>query len=229
MHSHQLSDHQSAATRDAFAPSFMSKVLTCFGLAVAVSALGAYLGLNYLASYFALSPVFTYGLIIVELILILTSSLWSKKEPVNYILFAAFAFITGLTLVPILAYLTLSAGGVDLLIKALTATALMFGACAIFGATTHYNLQGLRGFLIMSLLGMIVVSLIGLFLPWGNTFEMIFSGFGVVVFSGFVMYDMQKLKHYPEDMYIHAAMQLYLDIFNLFLYILRLITAFSRN
>jgi FtsH-binding integral membrane protein len=229
MHGHQLSEHHTSAVRSSFAPSFMSKVLTCFGLAVAVSALGAYLGLNYFASYFALSPVLTYGLIIVELILILTSGLWSKKEPINYVLFAAFAFITGLTLVPILAYLTLSAGGVDLLIKALTATALMFGACAIFGATTHYNLQGLRGFLVMSLLGMIIVSLVGLFLPWGNTFEMIFAGFGVVVFSGFVMYDMQNIKHYPEDMYIQAAMQLYLDIFNLFLYILRLISAFSRN
>lgn len=229
MHGHQLSEHHTSAVRSSFAPSFMSKVLTCFGLAVAVSVLGAYLGLNYFASYFALSPVLTYGLIIVELILILTSGLWSKKEPINYVLFAAFAFITGLTLVPILAYLTLSAGGVDLLIKALTATALMFGACAIFGATTHYNLQGLRGFLVMSLLGMIIISLVGLFLPWGNTFEMIFAGFGVVVFSGFVMYDMQNIKHYPEDMYIQAAMQLYLDIFNLFLYILRLISAFSRN
>lgn len=224
-----LLNHHSAAVKTSFAPSFMSKVLTCFGLAVAVSAFGAFIGLNYFAGYFATSPALTYGLIIVELILVLTSGLWSKKEPLNFVLFGLFAFVTGLTLVPILGYLTLSAGGVDLLIKSLTATALMFGACAVFGATTHYNLQGLRGFLVMSLLGMIVVSLVGIFLPWGNSFEMIFAGFGVMIFSGFVMYDIQNLRNYPEDMYIQAAMQLYLDIFNLFLYILRLLTAFSRD
>lgn len=220
---------QSVPLRAAFAPSFMSKVLTCFGVAVAVSALGAYVGLNYFADYILSSPILTYGLFIIELALILTSGLWSKKEPINLILFALFALVTGLTLVPILAYLTMSASGVALLIKALAATALMFGASAVFGLTTHFNLSGIRGFLIMSLLGMIVVSIIGIFLPWNNTFEMIFSGIGVVIFSAFVMYDMQKLKSYPEDMYINAAMQLYLDIFNLFLYILRLLSALNRR
>jgi len=50
-----------------------------------------------------------------------------------------------------------------------------------------------------------------------------------VLFSAFTMYDFQKLKHYPEDRYIEAALNLYLDIFNLFLYILRLIMALNRR
>ena len=220
---------QPAAARISYGSSFMSKVLTCFGLAVGVSALGAYIGLNYFAQYFVSSPALTYGLIILELALVLTSGLWSKKEPINVILFGLFALVTGLTLVPIIAYLTLSAGGVSLLIKALAATALMFGGCAIFGATTHRNLQGLGGFLIMALIGMIIVSIIGIFIPWSNTFEMIFAGIGVIIFSAYTMYDIQRLRSYPDDMYIMAAMQLYLDIFNLFLYILRLPSAMNRR
>lgn len=216
-------------TRPVFKTSFYSKVFLCFGMAVAVSALGTYLGMTYLAKYFLSYPATSYILFAIELVLILTSRKWSQRQPLNYFLFAAFAFITGLTLVPIIAYLTVSAGGIALLVKALTATALMFGATAIFGATTHYNLQGLRGFLVMSLIGMIVVSIVGIFLPWGNTFEMIFSGFGVIIFSGFIMYDIQRLKNYPENMYIDAALQLYLDLFNLFIYILRLMTSFNRS
>lgn len=220
---------QSASMGATFAPSFMSKVFTCFGLAVGVSALGAYLGLNYFVEYFISYPYLTYGLFILEIGLILTSGFWSKKEPINIVLFALFALITGLTIVPILAYLTLSASGAGILIKALAATGLMFGGSAIFGLTTHRNLSGLGGFLIMALIGMIVVSIIGIFLPWNNSFEMIFSGIGVIIFSAFVMYDVQRLKSYPEDMYINAAMQLYLDIFNLFLYILRLLMALNRR
>jgi FtsH-binding integral membrane protein len=222
-------EEQATQIRSSYGISFMSKVFFFFGLAVAVSGLGAWLGLNYLTAYFVTSPGLTYGLIIAELALIITSFWWSKARPLNYLLFSLFALVTGLTLVPILAYLTLSAGGIGILMKTLLATALMFGACAVFGQTTRYNLQGLRGFLIMSLIGMIIVSLIGLFIPWGNTFEMIFSGFGVVVFSGYIMYDVQRLRSYPEDRYIDAALQLYLDIFNLFIYILRLLSALNRR
>lgn len=222
-------NQETVQDRPAFQTSFHSKVFLCFGFAVAMSALGTYLGMTYLAKYFFVNPATSYILFGLELILVLTSKLWSQRQPLNYLLFAAFALITGLTLVPIIAYLTLSAGGLTLLVKALSATALMFGATAIFGYTTNYNLQGLRGFLLMSLIGMIVVSIVGIFLPWGNSFEMIFSGFGVILFSGYIMYDMQNLKNYPENMYIEAALQLYLDIFNLFIYILRLMSSFGRR
>ncbi len=212
-----------------FAMSFLSKVYFAFGLAIFLSATGAYVGLNYLASYLLASPFVIYGLFFVELIFIISSRAWSQKAPINYVLFGIFAFITGLTIVPLLAYVMTVAGGVDLVIKALAATALMFGACAIFGATTSFNLQGLRGFLMMGLIGMIVVSIIGIFIPWGNAFEMIFAGIGVLLFSGYTMYDVQRLKSYGENQYIDAALQLYLDIFNLFIFILRLILALNRN
>lgn len=216
---------QENTIQTSFGATFMSKVFFFFGLAIAASAAGAYVGLNYLAPTLLANPALIYGLMIVELLLILTSGLWSRKAPLSYILFSLFAVITGLTLVPILAYLTASAAGTSILIKAFTATALMFGGCAIFGHTTHSNLQGLRGFLFMALLGLIIVGVIGIFLPWSNTFEMIYAGIGVIIFSGYTMYDVQRLKHYPQDAYIHAAIQLYLDIFNLFLFILRLLSS----
>ena len=105
----------------------------------------------------------------------------------------------------------------------------MFTAAAVFGYTTHVNLQGLRGFLFLSLLGMIIVGVVGIFIPWSNSFEMIYSGIGVVIFSAYTMYDLQRLKTFPEHMYIEAAIELYLDIFNLFLYILRLLSALNRR
>lgn len=218
-----------AAAKPAFASTFYSKVFFCFGLAVAMSALGAYIGLNYLVSYFLAMPWLMYVLFALELGLVFTSRLWSEKRPLNYILFATFAAITGLTLVPILAFLLTSAGGVNILIKAFSATALTFTAAALFGHTTHFNLQGIRGFLMIGLIGMIVTGIIGIFVPWSNGFEMVYSGIGVILFTGYVMYDIQNLKHYPENMYIDAALELYLDIFNLFLYILRLIMAFNRD
>lgn len=216
-------------TKAVFQTSFYSKVFFFFGLAILTTAVGSYVGLNYLASYFIANPSIMWGLFILELILIFSAKLWQTRKPLNYLLFLAFAFISGLTLVPILMLATLSTGSMDLIIKAFGATTLVFAAAALFGHTTNLNLQGLRGFLIFSVLGMIIVSVIGIFVPWNNTFEMVFAGIGVMIFSAYTMYDIQKLKNYPENQYIDAALQLYLDIFNLFVFILRLIMAFNSR
>ncbi|MFA5947766.1 MAG: Bax inhibitor-1/YccA family protein [Candidatus Gracilibacteria bacterium] len=210
-------------------PTFFGKVMSFFGLAVLSSAAGVYITTHYFIQYFAQTPALMYVFFAVELILIFTSRIWSLSSPLNRILFVLFTFITGVTIAPLIAILAQSAEGAAMLSKALIATACMFGATALFGYTTSYNLSGLRGFLLMSLIGMIIVGIIGIFIPWGNGMEMVYSGFGVIIFSGFTMYDFQKLKNYPQDRYIEAALSLYLDIFNLFLYILRLIMSFNRR
>ena len=66
--------------------------------------------------------------------------------------------------------------------------------------------------------------------------DLIISVIGIVLFMGFTMYDTKKIKEYyraagndpqaQKKSSIIAALQLYLDFINLFLYILRL---FARN
>lgn len=218
-----------AATKTGIQPTFFGKVMTFFALAVLMSAAGTYITMTYWIEYFVKAPALIFVVFIVELAIVLTSRLWSARAPWNRILFALFAFITGMTLAPIIAILLTSPAGAAILYKALGATALMFTATAIFGWTTRMDLSGLRGFLFMALIGMIIVGIIGIFIPWGNGFEMIYAGIGVILFSGYTMYDFQKIKQFPEDRYIDAALRLYLDIFNLFLYILRLIMALNRR
>lgn len=209
--------------------SFISKVLFFFGLAVLVSAAGTFTGFQFLGPLFIENPYLMWVFFALELILVFTSRWWSASRPINYVLFAAFSFITGVTIVPLLASIILEFGGPDIIIKAFLATTLTFTAAAIVGAVSQRSFTGLGGFLMIGLIGMIVVSLIGIFVPWSNTFEMIFSGIGVLLFTGYTLYDIQRLKTFPQDRYIDAALQLYLDIFNLFLYILRLIAGLSRN
>ena len=218
-----------ASVQTASDSGFYSKVFFFFGLAVLSSAAGCYIGLNYLAEFFLANPATMYIMFALELVLVFTARMWSTKAPLSYLLFFAFAAITGVTLVPLIASILASTGSLNLVIKAFLATSLMFAGAAVFGATTKINLQGLSGFLITALIGMIVISVIGIFIPWGSTFEMIFSGFGVLLFSGYTMYDIQKLKYYHPGQYIDAALQLYLDIFNLFLFVLRLMLSISRD
>ncbi|MBP9770985.1 Bax inhibitor-1/YccA family protein [Candidatus Gracilibacteria bacterium] len=210
-------------------PTFFGKVMTFFALAILSSAAGMYITTTYWMDYFYQQPALIYVVMIVELAIVLTARMWSTKIPLNRFLFVFFTFITGVTAAPLIGVLANTPEGVGILTKALLATGIMFTATAAFGWTTKIDLSGMRGFLMIGLIGMIVVGLVGIFIPWSNTTEMIYSGIGVLLFTGFISYDFQKIKQYPEDRYIDAALVLYLDIFNLFMYILRLILSMNRR
>ncbi len=106
----------------------------------------------------------------------------------------------------------------------------MFGAMALYGMMTKSDLSGLGTFLIMGLVGLIIAGLINMFLRSAQ-FDFITSIFGVIIFTLFVAYDVQRIKQAGMHMLgegddmakvsIISALSLYLDFINLFLYLLR--------
>ena len=72
-------------------------------------------------------------------------------------------------------------------------TAAAFGALSLFGYTTKKNLTGLGSFLIMGVIGLIIASIVNMFLGSG-TLMLIISALGVLIFSGLIAYDTQRLK-----------------------------------
>lgn len=218
-----------ASIATGLAPTFMGKVMSLFALSILISAGGVFVGMEYLMSYLSQNPYLMFGLFIVELGLIFTSSIWSRTQGLNYLLFIAFTFISGLTVAPLIGIVASSPEGVAILAKALLVTGCTFTAMALVGWTTRVNLTSLGGFLMIALIGMIIIGIIGFFIPWGNTGEIVYSALGILLFSGFTAYQFQMLKHYPEDRYIEAAIALYLDIFNLFISVLRLLSALSNR
>lgn len=62
------------------------------------------------------------------------------------------------------------------------------------------------------------------FFDFGLGGRMVFSLVGALIFVGYILYDTSLIIHHfgPDD-YIIAAVTLYLDIINLFLYLLELL------
>ncbi|MBU0981141.1 Bax inhibitor-1/YccA family protein [Patescibacteria group bacterium] len=209
--------------------TFYSKVISLFGLSILSTGLGVYLGFHFLLVAFIQNPILMYAIFGAELILIFTSGKWSKTVPLNYGLFVLFTMLSGITIVPLIASFAAEFGGYAIIYRALFSTTVVFAGMGILGWTTRKSLIGLSGFLMAGLLTLLVVGILGIFIPWGNQMEIIYSGAGVLVFALFAMVDMNRLKYYHEDQYIMAAIQLYLDIFNLFVFILRLTGALGRD
>ena len=137
------------------------------------------------------------------------------------ICFLLYSFVTGLTF----SYLFL-AYELYSLIYVFGITSLLFGTFALIGYFTKIDLSKFSTFLFMGLFAIIICSLINIFI--GNeTFDLILTIIGIVIFLGYTAYDIQKVKYnletFPEDnLAIYGALELYLDFINLFLKLLSL-------
>lgn len=105
----------------------------------------------------------------------------------------------------------------------------MFGAAAIYGATTKRSLASLGGILFMGLIGLIVASVLNFFLH-STQVSWIISLVGVALFTALTAYDVQRIETGDvaaaagslEKGAVLGALRLYLDFINLFLFMLRL-------
>lgn len=140
--------------------------------------------------------------------------------------FWAFAAIMGLSLSSIL----LIYSGENIA-RAFFITAATFGGMSIFGYSTQRDLTGIGHFLIMGVWGLVVASLVNLFLQ-SSGLSLVISYISVLVFTGLIAYDTQKLKAIYHQVAGHGeglarasimgALNLYLDFINLFLSLLRI-------
>jgi FtsH-binding integral membrane protein len=139
-------------------------------------------------------------------------------------LFFVYAASLGLTIGLIVTAYT----GASVAVAFLSASA-MFGAAALYGATTKRSLAGLGGILFMGLIGIVVASVINIFLG-SSMISWIVSVIGVVIFTALTAYDVQRIQAGDlaaqtvsiEKAAVIGALRLYLDFINLFLFLLRL-------
>lgn len=72
-------------------------------------------------------------------------------------------------------------------------TAAAFGGLSLFGYTTKKDMSGFGTFLIMGVIGLVIAMVVNMFLQSG-VMALVISGLGVLIFSGLIAYDTQRLK-----------------------------------
>ncbi|KAJ1980497.1 hypothetical protein H4R33_005462 [Dimargaris cristalligena] len=113
---------------------------------------------------------------------------------------------------------------VRLVIQALLLTLGLFTVLTLFTFQSRFDFSRLGPILFFGLVAVLLVGLVQIFLPFNRTFDLIMAILTAVIFSGYIMYDTHLIIHRlsPEE-YMVAAVDLYLDIINLFLAILRIL------
>lgn len=159
----------------------------------------------------------------------------NKVSPtVSLMLFFVFCATMGLTLGAIIVAVLQEPGGAQAVASAFVSAAGMFAAAAVFGAVTKRDLSGLGAILFMGVIGLLIASVINIFLG-SDMLGWAISILGVVIFTALTAYDVQKITRGEyaawtgsmERASIIAALHLYLNFINLFLFLLRIFS--SRN
>jgi FtsH-binding integral membrane protein len=177
------------------------------------------------------NPFFLFGLLIVEVVLVFGIAMGiNRLSPTVAVgLFLLYAALNGVTLSLIFAVYTL--GSIAL---AAVATAGLFGAMSIIGYTTRVDLTRYGSYFLMALIGLFIAVIVDAF--WANSiFDWIVTLAAILLFIGLTAYDTQSIKqqmmvalNQGDDKLIArsailGALRLYLDLINLFLWLLRLI------
>lgn len=107
-------------------------------------------------------------------------------------------------------------------------TSAAFAGLSLYGYTTRRSLSAFGSFLIMGLIGLIIAAVVNIFLA-SPMLQFVISAAGVLIFSGLIAYDTQRLKeeysasHDTETstkLAVWGALSLYIDFINLFRFLL---------
>ncbi|WP_188695596.1 Bax inhibitor-1/YccA family protein [Pullulanibacillus camelliae] len=165
-----------------------------------------------------------FPLAIVEIIMLFMMIFARKRKSMGYLMMYAFMLISGLTLYPAISYYV-SALGADVVLRAAGITAIAFGGTALYAVISKRDFRFLGSFLFISVLALLAMGILQIFFPVSGTAQLIYSAFGIFIFIGYTLYDFSRLtiNGFTDRDIPMIVVSIYLDIVNLFLYILRFI------
>lgn len=152
-----------------------------------------------------------------------------REFPRNIILTFLFTFIEGLYIAPFLYIAERNAPGVVGQAGLLTFTA--FAVLSLYAVFSRRDFSAWGGFFMIGLVVLIVASIINMFVA-SAAGSLWIAAIGVMIMGGLLVFDTWRVVRsgqYGADDYVPAAVNIYLDLLNMFLFILSLLGGGNRR
>jgi len=197
------------------------QVMGLVALTVGCTALGAYIGRNLTGGA---GLVLFIGAFACVFGLNIASS--RGREQLAIALLFGLGLLLGMAVAPVLNQYAKADPAA--LWQAAGATAGFVAACGAFGYATRRDLSSWARVLFWALLALIVFGVIGIFvaIPQAN---LIYAVAGLVIFGGFTIFDFNRLRRSSMQSAVPIAAGIFLDIFNIFLFMLRIFGGNGRG
>jgi modulator of FtsH protease len=147
----------------------------------------------------------------------------ARDFPKNVILTGIFTFVEGIFIAPFLYMAERNAPGVSGQAALLTLGA--FGVLSLYAVISKRDFSAWGSFFIVGLVVLLIASVINMFVASAAAGLWI-AAVGVLVFSGLLVFDTWRIVRsgqYGQDDYVLAAVTIYLDLLNMFMFIITLL------
>jgi FtsH-binding integral membrane protein len=177
-------------------------------------------------NFVAKNPGILWAAILLSFVFLIALSCFpsvSRKHPTNLICLALFTLCEGYLVGAISSY-----SGADAVIKAVACTLIITTGLTIYAWQTKVDFTAMGGYMFAASCSLLLVGLMCAIFQ-SQIMMNIYAGLGCLIFSAYIVYDTQLIiggAHHSHsfeiDEYVFAALNLYIDIVQLFLFLLRL-------
>ncbi|MGF6665864.1 modulator of FtsH protease [Paraburkholderia atlantica] len=152
----------------------------------------------------------------------------TKDSAIGVFVLLGFTFFMGLMLSRILAFVLGFSNGPSLIMLAFGGTGVIFAAMATIATVSKRDFSGLGKWLFMGVIVILLASVANVFLQL-PALMLTVSVMAIVIFSAYIMFDVQRVVNGGETNYITATLAIYLDLYNVFVNLLALLGIFGGN
>ena len=201
----------------------VAKVMCLLSLSIAAGGVGAYLGRN-IQSLIAVIGLFLLAMVGMFVV---------RAAGGGYVavgLLMGWSAIFGMLSGPLISY-AIAEEGPGIVIQSLTGTTAVMIITGIVAMTSGINFSALGPILMVGLLGLIVVGLVRIFVRFSRTVNIVYSIFGILIFSGlflFKFFNLSKSENTWEAAVSHA-LGIYITFVNFFTTLLQLLLSTRRR
>jgi len=214
----------SASTLTSGAHKVLRNTYMLLGLTMLPTVVGAVAGMSMDMSFMAQHPIMaTIGMLAVMFGLFMGISA-NRNSTLGVVLLLALTGFMGLMLGPVLQVALHLKNGAQLVGLAAGGTGIIFMSLATIATVSKKDFSFLGNFLFIGLILLVVASLANMFFQI-PALALALSGVSVLLFSGYILYDVSRIVQGGETNYVMATLALYLDIYNLFINLLQLLMA----
>ncbi|XP_032781085.2 protein lifeguard 1 [Daphnia magna] len=195
-------------------------------LAVTMGCIAVFVFVQPIALYSKGHPQLMIGALVMSIVLLIPLICcidFRRRWPLNIIMLGTFTLCEGF----LLGSLSSHYDSKEVLVAAGICTAVCL-ALTLFSMQTKWDFTAMGGILLALVVVLLMAGIVAICVR-GKIMQIIYASLGALVFSAYLVFDTQLMlggKHKysisPEE-YIFAALNLYLDIVNIFIYVLALV------
>jgi modulator of FtsH protease len=189
---------------------------------------GALLGVQMQFSFFAGSPFIAFLLFLGISFAFFWGIERNKNSGVGVALLLGFTFFMGLMLSRILQVALGFSNGGSMIALAAGGTGAIFATMAGIASVSKRDFTNMGKFLTVGLVVVLVAMVANIFLQM-PVLHLVISAAVVLLFSGYILYDISNIVQGGETNYVTATLAVYLDVYNVFVSLLNLIMAFGGD